>query len=77
MKKLKLEVYKGKDDQYYWNNKASNDRIIADGAEGYSSLQKLRQGFKSFVVKSFGIKGINRAEILDIVDKEIERAKKS
>lgn len=33
----KVEVFKGKDGDWYWHLKADNGQIIADGGEGYKN----------------------------------------
>ena len=30
-------TYKGKDGQFYWRLKGANGKVIADGAEGYTT----------------------------------------
>lgn len=39
------EVFKGKDDKYYWRIKAGNHKIIAQ-SEGYSSKWNAERGLK-------------------------------
>jgi uncharacterized protein YegP (UPF0339 family) len=43
-----VEFFKCRDGgQWYWRLVARNGRVVADGAEGYSSEAKCRQGFKA------------------------------
>lgn len=46
MKNPKFQIFKGKDEQYYFRLKAANGEIICSG-EGYSSLQNCRKGINA------------------------------
>lgn len=46
-RKSGLEFFVVRADNWYWRLKSTNGRIIADGAEGYSSEAKARQGFRA------------------------------
>jgi uncharacterized protein len=39
-----FEIYKDKSDQFRWRLKASNGKIIADGAEGYVAKTDCQHG---------------------------------
>jgi uncharacterized protein len=39
-----FEIYKDKSDQFRWRLKASNGKIIADGAEGYVAKADCQHG---------------------------------
>jgi len=38
-----LQLYKGKDKQWYWRVVAGNSQVVASGAEGYSSKGHLNR----------------------------------
>jgi uncharacterized protein YegP (UPF0339 family) len=40
---LTIEVYKGKRAGWYWRLKASNGRVIADGAEAYATRSNVNR----------------------------------
>jgi uncharacterized protein YegP (UPF0339 family) len=42
-----LEVFQSYRGDWYWGLRARNGRIVADGAEGYSTEAKARQGFRA------------------------------
>ncbi len=37
--------YQGEDNQWYWQTKAPNNEVIADGSEGYKALKDCLKGF--------------------------------
>ena len=41
-----IEVYKGKDEKFYWRARAKNGKIVADGSQGYKSLYGLKKGLR-------------------------------
>jgi len=45
---LKIEYFQSPDQQWRWRLRAKNHRIIADGAEGYQTLQGIRRAVTSF-----------------------------
>lgn len=47
---MKFEIYKGANGWIYWRLKASNGKIVADSAEGYSSEENALHGIN--LVKS-------------------------
>jgi len=46
-RKPHLKTKKARNGRHYWSLIAANGKIIADGAEGYSSASKARRGFKN------------------------------
>ena len=42
-----LAIYEAANGQWYWSLNARNGNTVADGAEGYSSEAKARQGFRA------------------------------
>lgn len=47
-----FEIYRGKfqfDTQWYWRYRAKNGKIIADGAEGYSSKSGAARAVKTLL----------------------------
>jgi len=42
-----LRTKQANNGRFYWSLVAANGKIIADGAEGYSTRSKARRGFKN------------------------------
>jgi uncharacterized protein YegP (UPF0339 family) len=49
MKKTKIEIYKDTAEEWRWTLKSSNGRIIADGAEGYATLNNCNRAVNRFL----------------------------
>ena len=45
---MTFEIYAGNDGWWYWRLKAGNGRIVADGAEGYSSKGSCKRAVTTF-----------------------------
>ena len=43
----RFELFRGKNDEWRWRLRHRNGRIVADGAQGYSSRQKAVEGMRS------------------------------
>lgn len=43
------EYFKGKDNQWYWRFRAGNNKIIADGNEGYSSEGNVKRAIDTVI----------------------------
>lgn len=43
---MKLEFYKDKNGEYRWRLRAANNRIVADGGEGYKNEEDCREGWR-------------------------------
>lgn len=56
---MKTEIFKGKDNQYYFTLKGNNNEIIATSGDGYKTKQGCLNGID--VIK----KGINKTTIND------------
>ena len=52
---VKIEYFQGADDQWRWRLRSKNHRIIADGAEGYETLQSVQRAVMSFSDKLGGV----------------------
>jgi uncharacterized protein YegP (UPF0339 family) len=44
-----FEVFKGKNNKWFWRCRARNQEIVADGAQGYSTSQNCRRAAKRLV----------------------------
>jgi uncharacterized protein YegP (UPF0339 family) len=66
-RKSKVEFWKSRG-KWYWRFRAGNGKIVADGAEGYSSSRKATAGFVSMmnalIRLQFGVfvNGVNLSE---------------
>lgn len=49
---MKIEIFKSKKTkQFYWRLRAANNRIVADGAEGYARRRSLERSLASVQAK--------------------------
>jgi len=55
-----FEIYLDKKKEWRWRLRHDNGRIIADGAEGYSSKQKLIQGIESVKKNAYAATIVNQ-----------------
>ncbi len=66
-----FEVYADKRGEFRWRLRHKNGQILADGGEGYSSRQKVRQGLES-VRKNAGEAAVAVPPAVDVSDSESE-----
>lgn len=46
---LKMEVWQGASENWYWRLRARNGKIIADGAEGYKTRAGVKRAARNFL----------------------------
>lgn len=44
-----IQVFRGRDRQYYWRLLSANRKIVADGAEGYATSSNARRAARRVV----------------------------
>lgn len=44
---MRFQYFQGRDEQWYWHLRARNGRIVADGAEGYSTKSNVKRAIKT------------------------------